>query len=56
MLEEYGPEVVHIEGIHNTIVDAVSWLEYGPSVNQTAESCYMKKVRNTNKAIRDKTE
>eukprot|EP00804_Cyclotella_cryptica_P020334 CCRYP_014060-RA/>CCRYP_014060-RA protein AED:0.31 eAED:0.31 QI:0/-1/0/1/-1/1/1/0/510 len=24
LLEEYGPEIVHIEGIHNTIADAIS--------------------------------
>jgi hypothetical protein len=33
LLEEYGPEILYIEGIHNTIADAVLWLEYGPSVN-----------------------
>jgi hypothetical protein len=38
LLEEYGPEIVYIKGIHNTIADAVLQLEYDPSVNQTAES------------------
>jgi hypothetical protein len=35
LLEEYGPNIVHIKGIHihNTSVDAISWLEYDPSVN-----------------------
>jgi hypothetical protein len=33
LLEEYGSEIVYIKGIHNTVVDAVLWLEYGPSVN-----------------------
>ncbi len=33
LLEEYGPEIVYIKGIHNTLADAVSWLEYDPSVN-----------------------
>jgi hypothetical protein len=46
LLEEYGPKIVYIEGIHNTITDAVSRLEYGPSVNQTAESFYTTKVKN----------
>jgi hypothetical protein len=23
LLEEYGPEIVHIKGIHNTVADAV---------------------------------
>jgi hypothetical protein len=47
LLEEYGPEIIYIKGIHNTIADAVLWLEYDPSVNQTAESYYMTKVRNS---------
>jgi hypothetical protein len=46
LLEEYGPEILYIKGIHNTMADAVSWIEYDPSVNQTAESFHMEKVRN----------
>jgi hypothetical protein len=46
LLEEYGPEIVYIKGIHNTLVDAVSRLEYDPSVNKTAESFHTTKVRN----------
>ncbi len=46
MLEEYGPEIVYIKGIHNTLADAVSRLEYDPSINQTAESFHTMKVRN----------
>ncbi len=38
LLEEYGPEIVYIKGIHNTIADAISRLEYDPSINQTANS------------------
>ncbi len=45
MLEEYGPKIVYIKGIHNTVADAVSQLEYDPSVNTTAESFHMTKVR-----------
>jgi hypothetical protein len=33
-LEEFGPEIVNIKGIHNTVADAISWLEYDPSVKQ----------------------
>ncbi len=46
MLEEYGPKIVYIKGIHNTMADAVLRLEYDPSVNWTAESFHMMKVRN----------
>ena len=30
LLEEYGPEIVHIKGTHNTVADALSRLDYGP--------------------------
>jgi hypothetical protein len=33
LLEEYGPKIVYIKGIHNTIADAISRFEYDPSVN-----------------------
>ncbi len=46
MLEEYGPKIGYIKGIHNTMADAVSQLEYDPSINQTAESFNTTKVRN----------
>jgi hypothetical protein len=46
LLEEYGPEIVYIKGIHNTMADAVLRLEYDPSVNQTAESFHTTKIRN----------
>jgi hypothetical protein len=44
LLEEYGPKIVYIKSINNTIVDAISWLEYDPSINQTAENYHMMKV------------
>jgi hypothetical protein len=28
IFKEYGPEIVYIKGIHNSIADAISWLEY----------------------------
>ena len=36
LLEEFGPEVVWIKGVHNTVADAISRLDYGPvkDVNQ----------------------
>ncbi len=33
LLEEYRPKIVYIKGIHNIIADAISRLEYDPSVN-----------------------
>jgi hypothetical protein len=45
LLEEYGPKIVCIKGIYNTIADAVLRLEYDPSVNQTAESFYTMKIK-----------
>ncbi len=35
LLEEYAPEIVYIKGIHNTVTDAISRLEYNPSQNST---------------------
>ena len=32
-LEEYNPEIIYIKGIDNTVADAISRLEYDPSVN-----------------------
>jgi hypothetical protein len=46
LLEEYGPKIAYIKGIHNTVADAVLRLEYDPSVNTTAESFHTTKVRN----------
>eukprot|EP00804_Cyclotella_cryptica_P008089 CCRYP_004582-RA/>CCRYP_004582-RA protein AED:0.31 eAED:0.25 QI:0/0/0/1/0/0/2/0/310 len=30
LLEEFGPEIVYIKGIHNTVADAISRLDIGP--------------------------
>ena len=38
LLEEYGPKIVYIKGIHNTIADAISRLKYDPSINRTSTS------------------
>jgi hypothetical protein len=37
LLEEYAPEIIYIKGIHNTVVDAISQLEYDPKLNTTNE-------------------
>jgi hypothetical protein len=31
LLKEYGPEIVNIKGIHNSVADAVSRLDFGPT-------------------------
>jgi hypothetical protein len=49
LLEEYGPKIVYIKGIQNTVADAVLWLDYDPSVNQTAESFHTTKVRDNSR-------
>jgi hypothetical protein len=51
-MEEYRPKVVCIKDIHNTVADAISRLEYDPSVSQTAESYYMTKVKNSKSHLR----
>ena len=30
LLEEFGPEIVHIKGINNTVADAISRLDFSP--------------------------
>jgi hypothetical protein len=45
LLEKYGPKIVYIKGIHNTVADAISWLQYDPSINRTAESYHMTKLK-----------
>ncbi len=51
MLEEYGPEIVYIKGIHNTVADAISRLEYDPSVNKTAENYLTTKVKGNSRSV-----
>jgi hypothetical protein len=36
-LEEYAPKIIHRKGIHNTVADAISRLEYDPKLNKTNE-------------------
>ncbi len=52
LLEEYGLEIFYIKDIHSTIADAISWLEYDPSVNQTAESYFITKVKSSKSSQR----
>jgi len=40
ILEEYGPEIVYIKGIHNTVADAISRLDFSPTPQPTKnEEC-----------------
>jgi hypothetical protein len=48
-LEKYGPMSFYIKGIHNTVADAISRLDYYPRVNQTAECYFMAKVNKNSK-------
>jgi hypothetical protein len=35
VLEEYAPEMIYIQGIHNAVADAVSQLDNDPQLNTT---------------------
>ncbi len=35
LLEEYAPEIIYTQGIHNTVADAILRLEYDPKLNTT---------------------
>ncbi len=37
LLEEFAPKIVYMKGIKNTVVDAISWLDYNPTVNPTSK-------------------
>ena len=32
-IEEFGPKFVYIKGIHTTVANAISWLDFGPIQN-----------------------
>ena len=44
LLEEYGPEIVYIKGIHNTVADAISRLEYDSEINPDQMSHMIQKI------------
>jgi hypothetical protein len=33
LLEEYAPKIIYIKGIHNTVANAISQLDYDPKLN-----------------------
>ncbi len=37
LLEEYAPEIIYVKGIHNTVANAISRLEYDPKLNTINE-------------------
>jgi hypothetical protein len=37
LLEEYAPKIVHMKGIHNTVVNTILQLEYDTKLNKTNE-------------------
>ena len=47
LLEEYAPEIIYIKGIHNTVTDAISRLDYDPKLNTTNEYNHAKHVMST---------
>ncbi len=49
LLEEYAPKIVYIKGIHNTVADAISQLDYDPKLNSTNEYNHATHVMSTNK-------
>ena len=38
LLEEYGPEIIYIKGIHNTVEDAISRLDFSPKVHPSVKT------------------
>ncbi len=40
LLEEFAPEIVYIKGVHYTVADAFSQLNYNPKVNPTSKFRY----------------
>ena len=36
LLEEYGPTIVYVKGIQNTVMDAISHLDCSPVINYRA--------------------
>ena len=51
LLEEFGPEIVYIKGIHNTVADAISRLDYTPTQensNTNSRSAFMQSLADEN--------
>ena len=46
LLEEYGPEIVYIKGIHNSVADAISRLDYNASEVKADQMVWMTFTKN----------
>ncbi len=40
LLEKFAPEIVYMKGIHNSVTDAISWLDYNLEVDPASKSNY----------------
>jgi hypothetical protein len=47
LLDKYAPEIIYIKGIHNTVADAISRLDYDPKLNTTNEYNHATHVMST---------
>ncbi len=46
LLEEYAPQIMYIKGIHNTVADAISRLDYDPSSTKLMNTPMLRLVWN----------
>ena len=54
LFKEYAPEIIYIKGIHKTVADAISQLDYDPKLNSTNEYNHAKHVRSASKEANQK--
>ena len=48
-VEEYGPKIIYIKGVDNTVADAISRLDYNPALNRHANDKDDPEVREVSK-------
>jgi len=54
LFEEYAPENIYVKGIHNTVADAISRLDYDPKLNSTNEYKHSTHVMSANEEANQK--